>query len=180
MLCKLALAHDFVKVLDFGLARFVGQSDATQLTLEGVATGTPAYMPPEIAMGQDDVDARADIYALGCVAYFLLTGSLVFPDVSPMAMALKHVQTIADPPSARTELPIPPDIERIVMRCLEKKREDRPASAAAIAEMLAACDVPAWTTQDAAAWWTTNLPPTSSLRSSAQGAVHTPPVVRKI
>jgi serine/threonine-protein kinase len=180
MLCKLALQHDFVKVLDFGLAKFVGPAEGTQLTMEGVTAGTPAYMAPEIALGHPDVDARADIYALGCIAYFLLTGTLVFPDESPMSMALKQVQETPEPPSRRTELPISPDLERIVMHCLEKKAADRPATARDVADRLAACNLPAWTTEEATAWWERHLPPTSTLRISAIPAMHTPPVVQKI
>ncbi|MGE5833957.1 MAG: serine/threonine-protein kinase [Acidobacteriota bacterium] len=180
MVCKLALQHDFVKVLDFGLAKFVGPVNTTQLTMEGVTTGTPAYMAPEIAMGQADVDVRADIYALGCVAYFLLTGTLVFQDENPMSVALKHVQERPDPPSLRTELPIPPAVERIVMQCLEKMPSARPASAAEVSALLAASGVPDWTADDATAWWDHHLPPTSTLRASAQPATHTPPVVQKI
>jgi serine/threonine-protein kinase len=180
MLCKLALQYDFVKVLDFGLAKFVGPAEATQLTMEGVTAGTPAYMAPEIALGHADVDARADIYALGCIAYFMLTGSLVFPDESPMSMALKQVQETPEPPSRRTELPIPPDLERLVMHCLEKRPEGRPASAREVADRLAACGLPAWTAEDATAWWERHLPPTSTLRISAIPASHTPAMVQKI
>ena len=180
MLCKLALQHDFVKVLDFGLAKFVGPAEATQLTMEGVTAGTPAYMAPEIALGHADVDARADIYALGCIAYFMLTGTLVFPDESPMSMALKQVQETPDPPSRRTELPIAPDLERLVLHCLEKKAADRPDSARAVADRLAACNLPAWTAEDATAWWERHLPPTSTLRISAIPPTHTPPIVQKI
>jgi eukaryotic-like serine/threonine-protein kinase len=180
MLCKLALQHDFVKVLDFGLAKFVGPVNATQITMEGVTTGTPAYMAPEVAMGQADVDVRADIYALGCVAYFLLTGTLVFQEDNPMSVALKHVQEKPDPPSQRTELPISAALERVVMQCLEKMPGARPASAAEVSTMLAAAGVPEWTADDATAWWERNLPPTSTLRASAQTATHTPPVVQKI
>ena len=107
MLCRVALAHDFMKVLDFGLAKCAACEDAGQLTVEGTTAGTPGYIAPEVALGEIDVDARADIYALGCVAYFLLTGTLVFPDSNPMSMALKHVQAQPDPPSTRTELPMP-------------------------------------------------------------------------
>jgi eukaryotic-like serine/threonine-protein kinase len=180
MLCKLGLQFDFVKVLDFGLAKFVGPVNATQLTMEGVTTGTPAYMAPEIAMGQADVDVRADIYALGCVAYFLLTGTLVFQDENPMSVALKHVQERPDPPSLRTELPIPPAVERIVMQCLEKMPSARPVSAAEVSALLAASGEQDWTADDATAWWDHHLPPTSTLRASAQPATHTPPVVQKI
>ena len=92
MLCKLALTYDFVKVLDFGLAKCAACEDVAQLTMEGTAAGTPGYIAPEVALGEDRVDGRADIYALGCVVYYLLTGTLVFPDSNPMTMALKHVQ----------------------------------------------------------------------------------------
>jgi eukaryotic-like serine/threonine-protein kinase len=180
MLCKLALAHDFVKVLDFGLAKFVGPVEATQLTLDGITAGTPAYMAPEMAMGRADVDARSDIYALGCIAYFMLTGTTVFIDDNPMSVALKHVQEAPDRPSVRTELTIAPDLEQVVMRCLEKKPADRPASAREVSDLLAACQLPPWTPDDATAWWERHLPPTSTLRASAQPATHTPPVVQKI
>ena len=83
----------------FGPAR---HEDTSLLTIEGAATGTPAYMAPEIALGETHIDGRADIYSLGCVAYFLLTGSLVFTDSNPMTMALKHVQAQPDPVSIRS------------------------------------------------------------------------------
>lgn len=182
MLCKVGLSYDFIKVLDFGLAKTVAGDDAvrTQLTMEGVATGTPGYISPEVAMGEAAIDGRADLYALGCVAYFLLTGTLVFTDPNPMTMALKHVQAEPDPPSQRTELPIPADVERIVMHCLAKSPADRPASAADVAERLAACTVSKWTSTDAERWWLHHLPASSSLRSFAQVALHTPPAVQKI
>jgi eukaryotic-like serine/threonine-protein kinase len=180
MLCKVALDYDFVKVLDFGLAKSIAGDDVTQLTMEGVATGTPGYIAPEVALGEAAIDGRADVYALGCVAYFLLTGTLVFPDSNPVSMALKHVQSAPDRPSHRTELAIPADLERLVMHCLEKKPAQRPASARELLDQLSACAVPGWTDQAAHAWWDRHLPPTSSLRSFAQTAPHTPPVVRKM
>ena len=180
MICKLAQHHDFVKVLDFGLAKFVERVDATQLTMEGVTAGTPAFMAPEIALGRGDVDARADLYAVGCVAYFMLTGLMVFADDNPMSMALKQVQETPARPSTRTEIPIPADLEEVVMRCLEKTSSLRPANAGEVAELLAACQIPVWTEDDAAAWWDRHLPPSSTLRTSAQPPTHTPPVVRKI
>jgi len=164
MLCKLALQHDFVKVLDFGLAKCAACEDATQITMEGVTAGTPGYIAPEVALGEPMVDGRADLYALGCVAYYLLTGTLVFADSNPMTVALKHVQAMPEPPSTRTELPIPHELEQIVMTCLEKKPSDRPSSAREIAAMLDALDLPPWTEEDAALWWERNLPATSTLR----------------
>ena len=165
MICKLALTHDFVKVLDFGLAKCAACEEESQLTEAGATTGTPGYIAPEVALGEPSVDGRADVYALGCVAYFLLTGTLVFPDPNPMSMALKHVQTPPEPLSARTELPIPAELERIVMRCLEKQPAARPSGAREVATLLCRCEMPAWTEDDAAEWWERHLPASSSLRT---------------
>ena len=85
---------------------------------------------------EPDIDARADIYGLGCIAYYLLTGTLVFDGPTPMAMAIAQVERNPEPPSQRTELAIPASLERVVMACLEKKPEDRPQSAAVLAELL--------------------------------------------
>ena len=79
--------------------------------------------------------------------------ALVFSDSNPMTVALKHVQAMPEPPSTRTELPIPHELEQIVMNCLEKKPSDRPSSAREIAAMLDALDLPPWTEEDAALWW---------------------------
>ena len=180
MICKVALTYDVVKVLDFGLAKSLRQSDeATQLTMEGMASGTPGYIAPEVALGEAVIDHRADLYAVGCVAYFLLTGTLVFSDPNPVTLALKHVQTPPDPPSTRTELPVPPALEEIVMRCLAKKPEDRPSSAREIAEAISGCGLTDWTDEVAEGWWERHLPATSSLRSFAAPPVSTPHVVQK-
>jgi serine/threonine-protein kinase len=165
MICKLAMSHDFVKVLDFGLAKCASCEEDHQLTEAGATTGTPGYIAPEIALGEPAVDGRADIYAIGCVAYFLLTGTLVFPDPNPMSMALKHVQTPPEPMAARTELPIPGDLERVIMQCLAKSPATRPSSARELARLLRRCDLPPWTEDDAAAWWERHLPASSSLRA---------------
>jgi serine/threonine-protein kinase len=169
MLCKVALAYDFVKVLDFGLAKRVENVTLTQqLTLAGTATGTPGYIAPEVALGEGTVDRRADIYALGCVAYFLLAGVPVFDEENPTKLALLHVQVTPDPPSQRTPLPIPPDLEAIVMRCLAKRPSDRPSSAAEVGRLLAGLQVARWSNDEARAWWDEHLPPSSPLRSSSK------------
>ncbi len=168
MLCKVALQHDFVKVLDFGLVKPTQTDDVTHLTVEGVSAGTPGYIAPEIAMGEGRIDGRADIYTLGCVAYYLLTGALVFTETSPTAMAVAHVQKAPIPPSQRTELPVSADLEAVVMQCLAKKPGDRPAGARALIRMLDACDdAKQWCVDDADAWWRTHLPPSSSHRKPA-------------
>ena len=160
MVCRVALGYDFVKVLDFGLAKTVGgDSGTTQLTIAGTTTGTPGYMAPEIALAEDTIDRRADIYALGCIAYFLLTGTTVFQEENPTRMALLHVQQPPDPPSLRTPAPIPAPLEQLVMECLAKKPADRPASMAAVAQRLAACGVEPWSAADAEAWWQSHQPP---------------------
>jgi serine/threonine protein kinase len=168
MACKVALQHDFIKVLDFGLVKPTQAEDFTHLTVEGVSAGTPGYIAPEIAMGEERIDGRADIYTLGCVAYYLLTGTLVFNETSPTAMAVAHVQKPPAPPSERTELPISADLEAVVLQCLAKKAADRPASARALIRLLDACaDAKQWCSEDADAWWRTHLPPSSSHRTPA-------------
>ncbi len=175
MACKVALQHDFVKVLDFGLVKPTQAEEVTNLTVEGVSAGTPGYIAPEIAMGEERIDGRADLYTLGCVAYYLLTGTLVFTETSPTAMAVAHVQKPPPRPSERTELPIAPDLERVVLQCLAKKPEDRPASARALIRLLDACvDARQWCGEDADAWWRTHLPPSSSHRTPAFETDHQP------
>jgi serine/threonine-protein kinase len=105
---------------------------------------------------------------------------LVFDDSNPMKMALQHVQTVPVPPSARTTLPIPEALERIVLACLAKAPADRPPSAATVANMLAACPVDHWTNEDTEAWWRRHLPPSSSLRTLAQNPAGMPAIIRKV
>jgi serine/threonine-protein kinase len=158
-ICRMGLNVDVVKLLDFGLVKSTLAGAETRMTMDGMTTGTPAYMAPEIAMGSQDVDGRSDLYQLGCVAYWLLTGQLVFDEPTPVAMALAHVQRELVAPSLRGELPVPDGLERLVMACLAKNREDRPQSAVELDRMLAKLeDVPQWTAEDAHRWWQVNLP----------------------
>lgn len=164
-LCRLGLEFDFVKLLDFGLARWRLMSGGVRMTMENITTGTPAFMAPELALGAGEIDGRTDLYGLGCVAYWLLTGALVFEEPTPTAMALAHVQKEPPSPSSRTELRISPALERIVLQCLAKKPEDRPASARVLRRMLEQCpECGAWTAEDAESWWRTNLPELFSAR----------------
>ena len=138
---KLGLQDDFVKVLDFGLVRSVaGPSEESLSGAAGMAPGTPAYMAPEMAHDRT-VDGRADLYSLGCVAYYLLTGHLVFEGDTPLQTILKHLQHPPVPPSQRTDRPIPAGLEAVVLACLAKRPDDRPASAAALAERLQALEI---------------------------------------
>ena len=127
--------------------------------MEGVATGTPAYLSPEIALAARDIDGRADLYGLGCVAYFLLTGRMVFEEASPTAFAIAHAQTPATPMSQRSELPIPEGLEAIVMQLLEKDPAKRIQSAGELARRLRSLrDIHDWCPDRAAQWWETNVP----------------------
>jgi len=157
-LSRLGKRTDFAKILDFGLVKGLVGATQTALTASNVTSGTPAFMAPEQVRGED-VDGRADIYGLGCVAYFLLTGTVVFNKPNAMAMALAHTNERPEPPSARSELFIPQSLERIVMSCLEKKRENRPQSVAELRSTLDACsDVTRWTDAEANHWWALHLP----------------------
>jgi serine/threonine-protein kinase len=154
-LCRLGPDDDFVKVLDFGLVKHAETAGtAVQLTMDGVITGTPAFLPPEIAVGQATFDARADIYSLGCVAYYMVTGELVFAKDTAIAMALAHVNETPTPPGERSELAIPPALDALILQCLAKNPVERPPSAAELANHLATT-VPrdAWTAGDAHSWW---------------------------
>ncbi len=172
--CRLATEFDFAKVLDFGLVKLTALGSAqTCLTREGVTTGTPAYMAPEIAMGRPEVDGRADLYSLGCVGYWLLTGHLVFEADGAVAMALAHVQERPVPPSRRTEIEVPEALDRLVLQCLEKDPAARPETALRLVELLADCEgVEPWTQKQAEQWWHTHLPqksPDRMVRSAASG-----------
>jgi len=158
--CRMALDFDFVKVLDFGLVKLRrGDTMDTMLTADQTTTGTPAYMAPEMILGQGDVDRRADVYSVGCVAYYLLTGELVFPSSTPMQTLVDHVHTRPVPPSERTELPIPPAIEELVLACLEKSPEMRPQNAEELLQRLEAFHGRVeWTGAMAQRWWKTHLP----------------------
>ena len=125
-LCRLGLDFDVVKVLDFGLVKSLDEG-ATQLTAAGTLTGTPGYMPPERVLGAT-ADERSDLYSLGCVAYWMLTGQPVFSG-EPMAVLMHHARTAPKPPTAVSEAPIPAYLEEIVLACLEKAPEKRPSSA---------------------------------------------------
>ena len=116
------------------------QTTTPALTRENAVQGTPAFIAPEQALGESTLDGRADIYATGCVAYWLLTGQLVFTAETPMGLLMHHVHTPPVPPSARTELPIPPALDRLVLSCLAKDPADRPQSARELSLRLAEVD----------------------------------------
>ena len=146
-------AYDVTKVLDFGLVKSVdSKADATKTWSEGLI-GTPRFMSPEQILDPPSVDARSDLYALGLVGYYLLTGRFVFESTNPVEICAQHLSAIPDPPSSVTECDVNPGLERIIMQCLEKKRDDRPASGAEIAEQLRGLALDPWLQRHAAQWW---------------------------
>jgi serine/threonine-protein kinase len=159
--CRYGAEIDFIKVLDFGLVKDLegmkNGADAN-LTIGGTVLGTPASIPPEMAVGKKQIDGRADLYSLGCVAYWLLTGAMPFLADSPMEMIIKHVNEIPKPPSVSSELPIPAELNKLILSCLEKDPQARPATAADLKARLNALAVEPWTEQDARKWWDTHRP----------------------
>ena len=155
---RVGCREDFVKVLDFGLVKTAAVSAGQSLaTIEGVIMGTPADMAPEMALGEN-VDARADLYALGCVAYYLLTGEQLFTGDTVLSVITQHIQSVPVPPSQRTELPVPEALERLVLACLAKKPADRPQNARQLAQSLDTIHGVAWGEEEASRWWRQHYP----------------------
>lgn len=144
---------DVTKVLDFGLVKPMAAIDAPQLTQEGTITGSPLYMSPEQAVGDREPDVRSDIYALGAVLYFLLTGKPPFEDEKPMKVLLAHAHLPPVPPS-QIHPQVPDDLEQVVLRCLCKDPQQRYQSATELAAALEACrDAANWSRDHARRWW---------------------------
>jgi eukaryotic-like serine/threonine-protein kinase len=150
--------YDVAKLLDFGLAKpLLSEKNSVQLTQEGSLTGSPLYMSPEQAMGESPPDERSDIYSLGCVAYFMLTGSPPFKGDNPLKVIFAHAHEPLTPPSQlRPE--IPADLENVVLRCLAKGPDDRFQTVNELGAALAQCAAAAdWSRQHAAEWWLANV-----------------------
>ena len=160
--CQLGMQHDFLKVLDFGIVRMSGGDDQTGTT-SGTLTGSPACMSPEAAQGEEATFA-SDVYGLGCVAYWLLTGRHVFSAPSAMQVLLQHVSVQPSPPSDFSSN-LPDDLEELVLRCLAKDPSDRPRDAVELGEQLVLLPLQQWRenqqwwdNERAEQWWKLNLP----------------------
>ncbi len=152
--CERGGTYDVAKLLDFGLVQNVGLGkDAMRLTMQGTVLGSPPYLSPEQAAGRTDLDARADIYGVGGVAYYLLTGQPPFARDTAMQMLLAHAyESVVPPADVRPD--VPADLQAVVLRCLQKKADARYPSADALEKALASCaGADAWTEERAAAWW---------------------------
>jgi hypothetical protein len=159
-LCLQGGMADFVKVLDFGLAKELRGPDAEGLTQTGEMLGTPRYIAPESVGDKETVDRRTDIYLLGAVAYWMLTGKAPFEDASGVDVIVKHMTEKPRKPSEVTELPIPPELEAIVLRCLEKKKEDRFQNVVELAAALRKVPLrETWDQEKAREWWKLHFSP---------------------
>lgn len=162
-LCRMGLEFDFIKVLDFGLVKTREQDKATDVAETPVTgqqqlIGTPAYMSPEMILGRPDVDRRADVYGIGCVAFYLLTGTHVF-DGNHMQVLLDHMHT--EPPSASQRLGavLPAEVDAFVRDCLRKNPADRPQDARELLKRIDAHNLAGtWSSAEAEAWWQERLP----------------------
>jgi len=158
-ICRSGRRYDFVKVLDFGLvAHSVAPAPSNlRLTLPEQAVGTPEFMPPEAALGQE-IDSRADLYGLGCAAHWLLTGRPVFEGSSLYDLVSKHLNAVPDPPSRYAPSPVPPELDALILQGLEKDPARRPADARALGRRLEEiARIACWSDDQAEAWWAAHV-----------------------
>ncbi len=158
--CRYGEELDFVKVLDFGIVKESrGEPGEPGLTNADAIQGTPAFLSPEQALGTMELDGRSDIYATGCLAYWLLTAQQVFTADTPVGLLVHHVQTDPAPPSTRTELAIPAALDEIILACLAKDPAERPQTARELADRLGTVELkPEWTEERARGWWALHHP----------------------
>jgi len=160
-ICRYGREVDYVKVLDFGLVKASPHAEPGDptLTAENVLAGTPAFMSPEQILGNRPVDGRSDLYSLGCVGYWLLTGDLVFKGETLMQTISMHAEKTASPPSERSELEIPGELDRVILMCLEKDPDRRPSTADDLSRLLGNCPIQRpWGEEQARQWWETHQP----------------------
>lgn len=145
---------DFLKVLDFGLVRPVEHSDQLGLTNVNSLTGTPLFLSPELIQTPEEVDTRSDVYQLGVVAYYMLTGAHVFQGANIFEVCAHHLYAEPDSPEQRTGRSFSPELSALIMTCLAKNPDDRPHDAGELLTRLRACTVDGrWTQTEAHAWW---------------------------
>lgn len=163
---------DVAKLLDFGLVKRTELTGPPSVTQEGAVTGSPLFMSPEQALGETAPDHRSDIYSLGAVAYYLLTGRPPFERDTTMKVLFAHAHDPVAPPS-ELRAGVPRDLEVVVLRCLAKKPHDRFATVDELRRALDACQAAGgWTDDDAAAWWqgAMDVAPSAGDRAEAMSA----------
>lgn len=159
--------YDFAKVLDFGLAKEIGLEGDETVTKSGIILGTPHYFAPEAIEGADKIDGRGDIYNVGGVAYWMLTGEPPFPRSSPMEVILDHVKTTPCRPSEIAEVAFPVELDEVVMKCLAKAPGDRFQRADELQDALTSVPVERWTQSKAREWWELHAPLASTPANNA-------------
>jgi serine/threonine-protein kinase len=168
LLCHRAQVADMVKVVDFGLVKQIGAPVSMSQPSSNTVTGTPLYISPEAIVAPETVGAAADLYAVGAVGYYLLTGTPVFHGRSAIELCTHHLHTTPEPMGERLRAAVPVDLEGVISRCLAKAPADRPTDAHHLADMLAACaDAASWTETDATRWWQTHVLPRKPLKAPA-------------
>jgi serine/threonine protein kinase len=154
MLNRRGAEPDVVKVLDFGLVKALDDKKQAGLTANNVLTGTPLYMSPEAIQAPQTVDARSDLYAVGAVGYFLLTGQPVFDSSNIVELCHAHVSELPVPPTQRSGQSVSPELEAAILSCLEKSRAKRPQTARDLTALLRNCALSrAWSLEEYDAWW---------------------------
>jgi hypothetical protein len=154
ILCERGGIPDVAKVVDFGLVKDLEHGSEARLTQTNVVQGTPLYLSPEAINNPDAVDARSDLYALGAVGYYILTGTHVFQGRTLVEVCSHHLHTRPTPPSERLGAPVPADLEGLLMACLEKDPERRPFAAAALRDALGDLEgLGSWDDEAAREWW---------------------------
>jgi serine/threonine-protein kinase len=159
MVCRYGGVYDFVKILDFGLVKHISEKHSRDLTRTLRILGTPLYMAPERLKNPADVDARADIYAVGALAFLMLTGKRLFESADDLELTTKILNDEPPRVSEAAPQPVPLELDLIVTACVEKKRELRPQRVADLVEALDALAAEQrWTQREAQEWWNT-VPP---------------------
>jgi serine/threonine-protein kinase len=172
MLCERGGTYDVVKVLDFGLVKELRSDDDAGLTAVGHVVGTPLYMAPEVVTAPATVGPRSDVYAVGAIAYGLVTGQHVFEGKSSAEIVAHHLHTPPVLPSDRLGRDVAPFLERIILACLAKKPDDRPADAGTLLALLEEEWTGAsWTQREARTWWETRAPDMLAERRAQQASV---------
>jgi tRNA A-37 threonylcarbamoyl transferase component Bud32 len=177
-LCEQGGEPDVPKVLDFGLVKEMSEDGRVGLTRADQITGTPLYMSPESIRAPGTMDGRSDLYALGAVGYYLLTGGHVFEGNTLVEVCGHHLHTTPQPPSQRLGKAVPEDLEALLMECLEKEPSKRPETAAVLRQRLQRCrSFGEWDVERARRWWNDNSATIRERRAapSAPGSGEPPP-----
>jgi serine/threonine-protein kinase len=153
MLARQGGVQDVVKVLDFGLVKSIREGEGLEESDTRSIQGTPHYLSPEAISSPGELDARSDLYSLGAVGYYLLAGRPVFEGDDVFDVCMKHLKDVPSPLRDVRPEPVPQALEQLLLACLAKNKDDRPASAQAVADALDRLDLPPWTRADAERWW---------------------------